>query len=211
MKQASKFSYRYIVTVLLCAMVMLGGSGCIKNPSALAVKYMENKYGEKFESIRSTGSHLTPANQRRELVSCESLPGKNILVVITSEGGVDTYADNYMEYYFESQTADYLDQIACVYFDDATIRVQLSGIPKPDNVTLSTTFNDYITSSDHVLWAHLTVVSCDESDVRAFANALRLEGIHFWIRIKSLSETEGYLITYLNGDDDINIERYYTG
>ncbi|MCL2815243.1 MAG: hypothetical protein FWD23_11645, partial [Oscillospiraceae bacterium] len=50
-----------------------------------ALTYMEEKYGEKFEYIKSHG-WLMSTKSRGILVSCETYPGKEIYISIVKEG-----------------------------------------------------------------------------------------------------------------------------
>jgi hypothetical protein len=72
------------IMAIISILMMIGGCGCMGfgdiNRGALA--YMEQKYGEKFEYLKPTGSMMPVKDTRKILVSGESLPGKEIVMVI---------------------------------------------------------------------------------------------------------------------------------
>ena len=105
--------HKFIICLTCLSLLVLSLYGCVfRNPNREALTYMEKKYGEKFSYIGPHGS-TNGSKTSSILVSCESLPGKEILVTYTRlDGGGFEFHDNYMAYYFEDDVRDLLEETA---------------------------------------------------------------------------------------------------
>ena len=173
--------------------------------SAGALAYMEEKYGEPFEYARAWASS-TP-QKRQFLVSCESLPGKEILVVIDIANKVESYRDNYMDVYFLPQTTEFFSQIARKYFDDFTIFVNDIRAPSEESISFDTSFEEYIMNENHPMMVNMDIEDTDEDTVIEFLNELKTLGLRFAFGIDIPSIKVGYSANYFNGYDDIDFVR----
>jgi hypothetical protein len=213
---------RILILAMLVAALLLGGYGCMQNnpiqsspaPSGAArelntgaLAYMEQKYGETFEYAAPWGSSYTTPGKRQILVSCASMPDKEILVVISGDGASESYADNYMDFYFAPQSAAYLKQAADPYFDDTAVDINIARSPAPGDVTLATAFEDYIAHADHVVNGDLTVPDLTEAAVQSFAEELRSRGVHFSLSLTNAAADEGYTVQYFGEDSEVFVER----
>jgi len=210
---------KYILAAMLVAASVIGGYGCMqlkwennenRNMStAGALEYMEQRYGEKFEYIKSHGLHYTP-NSRKIFVSCESFPGKEILVSIVKDGKEIKYYDNYMEYYFAEQVNDFIVDIAKGYFDDITFRVSISASRSNSAITPKTAFEEYIFAEYYFVRGFMEIGESGESieeTIHEFANELVRLGIQFSISMSIPSTDEGYNIRHFNEDEEIYFRR----
>lgn len=96
---------KIMIAALLIVAILVGGTGCMfdsfisteNKPSVnnQAISYMEEKYGESFEMVAPYGDSMTGI--RKILVSCDSLPGQQILVQVDNfreENKI--FRDNYL-------------------------------------------------------------------------------------------------------------------
>ena len=168
-----------------------------------ALEYMEKKYGEKFEYIKpGGGGYLT--NVRTILVSCESLPGKEIVLVILKDGKGERYKDNYKDNYFAGQVEDFVVNIAKKYFDDVTFEVSISRLSTYPEDDPMPTFEDYI--SNKYISGSMDINDTSEETMREFFDELMTMGLYFSIDIDIPSTGAGYYSAYY---DDNTEYRFY--
>ena len=173
--------------------------------NAGALAYMEEKYGEPFAYAKAWASS-TP-QKRQILVSCESMPGKEILVVIDIAGKVESYRDNFMDVYFLPQTTEFFSQIASKYFDDFTIFVNDIRAPTEVSISCDTEFEEYITNENHPMIVNMDIADTNADSVIEFLNELKTLGLRFAFSIDILSVNEGYTAIYFMEHDEIYFNR----
>jgi len=203
-------SKKYILAAILIAASVIGGYSCMKSEGENqnmsnkgALEYMEQRYGEKFEFIKSHGLHYS-TNSRRIFVSCESFPGEEILVNIVKDGKELKYYDNYMKYYFEEQVSDFIVNTAKNYFDDVTFKLNISATTLHSSINLTTTFDEYIRSKYYFVNGHLEVIGeSNEKTVSEFVTELVKLGIQFSVSINIPSVNEGYNTRHFDEDEEI--------
>jgi len=202
------------IVAAMVAVMLFANSGCnscvmgvlvdLSNiPVNEALAYMEEKYGEKFEYIGSGGGLSVPGS-RNILVSCESLPGSEILVTIESKGNEKVYYDNFMEHYFKEPLKNYLSNIAKNYFDEFTFSVGMGG------TSIGSTYpgmelDEYLHNEHHFIRGNIKIGESDEETIREFVYELKRIGIQFWLNI--LPADEKYVAKYFCDSEDIEIER----
>ena len=205
---------RILMTAILVAALLIGGMSCMDiNPfkpkkggaSAGALAYMEEKYGEPFAYAKAWASS-TP-QKRQILVSCESMPGKEILVVIDIAGKVESYRDNFMDVYFRPQTTEFFSEIARKYFDDFTIFVNDVRAPSEVSISFDTEFEEYIKNEKHPMIVNMDIADTNADSVIEFLNELKTLGLRFAFSIDILSVNEGYTAIYFMEHDEIYFNR----
>ena len=205
---------RMVLTAILVAALLIGGISCMEgNPfkpkkggaSAGALAYMEEKYGEPFEYARAWASS-TP-QKRQFLVSCESMPGKEILVVIDIANKVESYRDNYMDVYFRPQTTEFFSEIASKYFDDFTLVVADVRAPSGEGISFDTEFEEYIKNENRPVSADIMIDDTHIDTILEFLDELKILEIRFTIGIDITSVDEGYTARYFQGYDEIYLVR----
>lgn len=83
-----------------------------------ALSYMEEKYGEPFAYVRPAGDSMSGAHQL--MVSCESLPGREIQVEIADfRSDNPAFMDNYLAIKYEADTRAFLQDCAESAFGNA--------------------------------------------------------------------------------------------
>ncbi|MCL2593040.1 MAG: hypothetical protein FWD82_06715 [Defluviitaleaceae bacterium] len=200
--------FGFIILVILLLM------GCRGWTDTGFLRYMERKYGEEFQRIPGYGSPIPswPFNSRGMVgryVSSSSFPERRISVVVNRNPFVGRYMDDYIDFYFESQTTNYIKQIADRYFNVFTIlaRTQSSWIKGEFNDERqfpNIAFENYL-NEGRLIRAVITVEDLDEEVVKTFAQELKDLRIRFQISIVAVPADKGsYLISYSGDDKDIH-------
>jgi len=211
--------HMYILAAVLLAALATLVCGCVEKRDSLreynernngALAYMKQKYREKFEYVRDSpggGAAFIPNKGRKILVSCESLPGKEICVHIQPRGKKEIYYDNYMRYHFEDQVNEFVIDIAKSYFDEVTFKESISETQIDSSIDLRTKFEEYILSEYYFVRGSMEVGGANEETIREFAEELVGRGIQFSIGINIPSADEGYSIRYFHEDKIIDFYR----
>jgi len=171
-----------------------------------ALRYMEKKYGEKFKYVGSGGG-LSMPGIKNILVSCESLPGSEILVKIISSGWSETYKDNFMEHYFKKPVEEYVSNIAKNYFDRFTFEVYTRDLMAIRNVYFGMTLEEYITNEYYFIAGYIKIENAEEEIILKFLYELKQFGIHFSLDIPIISTDGKYFAKYHYGYEDIKLEK----
>ena len=117
------------------------------------VKYMEDKYNDKFEYIDSFDGGLNP-NQKYILVSNSKFPGKEIKVIYNKEKDVERYKDNFTQVRYEEETYSLIEESLSKIFNQNFL-ITHEIVVSNNNFDDNTTFEDFLKS--------------DESGVRFYA------------------------------------------
>ena len=134
-----------LVCLVCLSLLVLSLYGCLfRNPNREALTYMEKKYGEKFSYIGPHGS-TNGSKTASILVSCESFPGREILVTYTRlDGGGFEFHDNYMSYFYEADTRSLLKDIATQIYGECKVFYWTAQFALPDSINSSSSLEDYI-------------------------------------------------------------------
>ncbi|CDX04957.1 Prokaryotic membrane lipoprotein lipid attachment site profile [Desulfitobacterium hafniense] len=202
---------RILVPAMLCIALLLGGYGCMskekQNINDAALEYMEQKYGEKFEYVRPWGSSYTTPGRRQILVSCASLPNKEILVVISGDKKTESYSDNYMDLFYESQVSEYIKQVADKHFGNFAVEISIIRSPTAKGISPTTGFDEYILNENHIVDANIIIKTSDEETVREFLAELKKLGVHFSLGITITSTNERFTAQYFHDSKDVFLQR----
>jgi hypothetical protein len=192
--------YIFIVGI---AVVMLLVSGCVGGDiNGGALNYMWDKYGEKFQYVKAWGSSYMTPGIRKIMVSCESMPNEEILVVINEQD--KTYSDNYIDHRFKSQVEEFIESIAESSLGEVEVDVSIPAIETVDGVSIDTNFEVYINTT-HIVNGKITVTSTEAENVVEFTNKLREMKINYSLSIESLSEGKRYLTQWFDGDTEVSL------
>ena len=178
-----------------------------QNINNAALAHLEQKYGKTFEYIAPWGSSYSTPGMRQILVSCDALPDREILVVITDDGDSTFYSDNYMDFLYESETLRYIKQVAGRFFEDITVAINIIRAPSADGIIPETSFQDYILNKGQIIDAEIVADHSNETTVRAFLAELIGMGIHFSFDIDIPSNNDCYTAQFFHGDSDVFLER----
>ena len=172
-----------------------------------ALVHLEQKYEKGFEYIAPWGSSYSTPGMRQILVSCDALPDREILVVITDSGDDTSYSDNYMDFLYESETLRYITQVADRFFEDVTVAINIIRAPSADGISPTTSFQDYILNKGQIIDAEIVADHSNETAVRAFLAELIRIGVHFSFDIDIPSNNDCYTAQFFHGDSDVFLER----
>lgn len=193
-----------ILAALLAAIVLIGGcrklfissEDCIDK----ALEQLEKKYGEAFEYVGSDYVNIDSStiNTVNFLASCASIPGKEIAVAINIYDL--TVEDNYMNYYYIPQTAEYIESIASMYFDDSTAVIKYTHVPASEDISPDTMDFEEFISGDNAVLGHVLVDYLDEYVLNDFINALNNHLHVYFLWIASPPNVGNYYV-YRSGDE----------
>ena len=155
---------KYIVLVVT-ALILTGLAGCSMTKNRYnhygVVKYLENKYADKFEYYETYGGTLFDSDPWKGFIcTSEKYPGKHILVIY--DVNHDEYHDNYFDIKYARQVDELIDSMLLeVFGDDPYYFNHYEGADITGLVSqydADTTFEEYI-AEEHI---HLT--ACVKSD-----------------------------------------------
>ena len=155
---------KYIL-LLVTALLLTGLAGCSMTKNRYnhygVVKYLENKYDDKFEYYETYGGTLFDSDSWKKFIcTSEKYPGKQILVIY--DVNHDEYHDNYFDIKYARQVDELIDSMLLeVFGDDPYYFNHYEGADITGLVSqydADTTFEEYI-AEEHI---HLT--ACVKSD-----------------------------------------------
>ena len=155
---------KYIVLVVT-TLILIGLAGCSMTKNRYnhygVVKYLENKYDDKFEYYKTYGGTLFDSDPWKGFIcTSEKYPGKHILVIY--DVNHDEYHDNYFDIKYARQVDELIDSMLLeVFGDDPYYFNHYEGADITGLVSqydADTTFEEYI-AEEHI---HLT--ACVKSD-----------------------------------------------
>ena len=155
---------KYIVLVVK-TLILTGLAGCSMTKNRYnhygVVKYLENKYDDKFEYYKTYGGTLFDSDPWKGFIcTSEKYPGKHILVIY--DVNHDEYHDNYFDIKYARQVDELIDSMLLeVFGDDPYYFNHYEGADITGLVSqydADTTFEEYI-AEEHI---HLT--ACVKSD-----------------------------------------------
>lgn len=143
---------RIIITAVLLAVIVMGGTGCMfnnltkteKTPNVndQALAHMEEKYGEPFIYADATGNSMT--GTRKFFATCESLPGKQVLVQINNYKEENkTFLDNYLAVKYEETVKDYFHGCAAEVFGEANVYYEAHILSVSSDLPAETSFEEF--------------------------------------------------------------------
>ena len=152
---------KYIL-LLVTALLLTGLAGCSMTKNRYnhygVVKYLENKYDDKFEYYETYGGTLFDSDSWKKFIcTSEKYPGKHILVIY--DVNHDAYHDNYFEIKYAHQVDGLIDSMLSEVFGDDPyyfIHYEGEGISGlTEQYDADTTFEEYIADKNHNLTAYI--------------------------------------------------------
>jgi hypothetical protein len=179
------------VALYLVVTILTGMSGCmIKNNNSkglneLAVEYMEQKYGEKFESFARPGGSLN--NNHDLYVRCESLPNQNISVQVENYRYEDkVFRDNYLAVKYYDDTLGFLNGCAKQVFGEAIVFYDIDPQTLSPELSADATFEEYLADTRVPLNILLEVKMSSfvsEDQVVQLANLVSVNGTEYSLSV----------------------------
>ena len=178
-----------------------------QNINSDATAHLEQKYGKNFEYLAPWGSSYTTPGMRQILVTSDSMPDREILVVVTDNDDSVSYRDNYMDFFYEAEILNYINQIADCHFKEHTVNINIIRTPSAEGISPATEFNDYILNKNQIIDAEIIADRSDDQAIRSFLADLIRRGVHFSLDIDIPSSNDCYTAQYFYGDHDVFLER----
>ena len=150
------------ILLLVTALLLTGLAGCSMTKNRYnhygVVKYLENKYDDKFEYYETYGGTLFDSDSWKKFIcTSEKYPGKHILVIY--DVNHDEYHDNYFDIKYARQVDELIDSMLLeVFGDDPYYFNHYEGADITGLVSqydADTTFEEYI--AEAVSYTHLTL------------------------------------------------------
>ena len=152
---------KYIVLVVT-TLILTGLAGCSMTKNRYnhygVVKYLENKYDDKFEYYETYGGTLFDSDSWKKFIcTSEKYPGKHILVIY--DVNHDAYHDNYFEIKYAHQVDGLIDSMLSeVFGDDPYYFIHYEGADHSGSASqydADTTFEEYIAKKHIYLAAYV--------------------------------------------------------
>lgn len=129
----------------------------------LALEYLEQKYGEKFEYYAPAGSSYT--GTRTFLATCESFGDRRILVQITNFRDEDNRVilDNYIAVKYEEEVRNFFKKTTDDVFGSSKIFYDASGRVLSPDLSSDASLEEYYNCREGMINA---VIAVNESDYK---------------------------------------------
>jgi hypothetical protein len=170
----------YLVIALIL-LFMLGVSGCMSKNTAkpldITQNYLQEKYGVPFTFVENYGARMG-GDQYQYLFSCSVFQDEKILAMYTAlDDGEYECSDNYMSYYFKSETKSALENIVKSVYGDGKVFYTVSQSPLPGSYDLNTPFERFILENSKDIIASMVIVGDNRIDKEADLEALRIAAV----------------------------------
>ena len=138
------------------------------------IEYMEDKYGEEFTFIDSTGGSLG-SSEKQILVSSDRFPGEEILVSHYDDGISDngTFCDNYMAFEYEDAVLSGFEAAASAVYGNCTVIYEPVAMPLDPDVGPDTSLAEYMSDPASNLSAEIFVSDQQAGDRDAMLESFR--------------------------------------
>lgn len=194
---------RIVIPAILIA-VLMGGAGCMQSKSGqnindLALAYMEQKYGEKFEYTAPWGNSMD--GTREFLVSCKSLPGQDIVVQVENfKKENKVFSDNYIAVKYHDETIDFLEKCADEEFGETKVTYRVAKSALSPELSAQASFDDFLSDKKSFISASIYI---RES---SFKEKEQVNKIADKISSKCSAEHLGILFTIITDSEYENLE-----
>ncbi len=160
-----------LLSAILIAAIMIEGTSCNifndepkLNVNEMALEYMEQKYGEKFEYKAPTGSSYT--GNRTFLATCESFGDETVVVqIVNYKTDERQFRDNYLAIKYADRMIDYFSQIVNNQFGESKVYYSPTGKPLSADLPANATFEEYLMDPSDTILAWIVVKKSDYRDM----------------------------------------------
>ncbi len=162
--------------------------------SELALAYMEQKYGEKFEYTAPWGNSLD--GTRELLVSCKSLPGQDIIVQVENfKKENKIFSDNYIAVKYHDETIDFLKKCADEEFGETKVTYDVAKSALSPELPAQASFDDFLSDKKSFISASIYIKESslkDKEQVRKIADKIssRCSAEHLGILLTVITDAE---------------------
>ena len=167
-----------LLSAILIAAIMIEGTSCDifndepkQNVNELALEYMEQKYGEKFEYKAPAGSSYT--GNRTFLATCESFGDETVVVqVVNYKTDERQFRDNYLAIKYADRMIDYLSQIVNNQFGESKVYYSPAAKPLSADLPANATFEEYLMDPSDTINAWIVVKKSDYKDMNQLSEIM---------------------------------------
>jgi hypothetical protein len=138
---------RKVVLIMISIIITIGVCGCMnkntENKTSVKdymMKYMEEKYNEKFEFVNINTESWTSAFTEM-ILSSEKYPGGRILVHKYKE--LDLIEDNYVDFLMKTKIEEAVGKIVEEIYPKSKVFYSAGGKPLPNRVNVDMSIEDY--------------------------------------------------------------------
>lgn len=157
---------RILLSAILIAAILIGVTGCMfdneseQSVSELALEYLEQKYGEKFEYSAPAGSSYT--GTITFLATCESFGNNRVLVQIENYKDAENriVKDNYIAVKYKDNLREFFEQSADEEFGSSKIFCSSTARTLSPELSSNASYEDYLKCKDGLI---STVIGLPES------------------------------------------------
>jgi len=167
-----------------------------KNINAVALEYMEEKYGEKFEYAAPFGNSMTGTHEL--MVKCAGFPSESILVRIENyKRDNKSFLDNYLAVKYKEETIAFLKSCAVQVFGEGNIIYEVNTLALSPDLGINATFEEYL--ADTYVPLHI-LVEVKESNysskeqAQQYAELVAANGSEFYLTILFVHDSDYGLV-----------------
>jgi len=205
---------KYIVLVVT-TLILTGLAGCSMTKNRYnhygVVKYLENKYDDKFEYYETYGGTLFDSDSWKKFIcTSEKYPGKHILVIY--DVNHDAYHDNYFEIKYAHQVDGLIDSMLSEVFGDDPYYFRhyegadVSGLVSQYDA--DTTFEEYIAEENLSLTAFIKSDKSNEEIESKLKKQILTNGIFCgWIDLYFVENFDEKLIHDSSYKSDVIVKK----
>lgn len=145
---------RISLLAILIAAIMIGCTGCTltkENVNELALEYLEQKYGEKFEYCAPAGASYT--GTRTFLATCKSFGDYRILVQIENFRDKENRVirDNYIAVKYKDEVEEFFKQAADEVFGSSKVFCHATGRTLPPELPANASLEEYFSCKEGIM------------------------------------------------------------
>ena len=158
-----------------------------------ALGYMEKKYGEPFQYVSPSGDSLSGTHAL--IVSCESLPGAEILVEVQNFRSEENrvFTDNYLAFKYEDQTREFLRNCASDVFGDVEVFYNVTEAGLSPDLPADADFAQYLADSKAPLQAWIEVKGngfSSKNQMQVFSDLISEKNSHYYFTVMVVQDGE---------------------
>ena len=211
--------WRKVAVTVLILVITMGVGGCMGNISGqkkrqnindVALEYMEQKYGEKFDYGASYGNSMSGTHDL--LVKCESFPDQYVLVEIENyRSSNKIFGDNYLAVKYQAECIDLFHSYATDIFGEATIFYEVSRLSLSPDLPVAATLEEYLADTRVPLVIMAEVRASDfssEGQAQRFAELIAANGTLFYISLVIVDDNEYGTLSSKDLDKKMSLDQF---
>jgi len=163
-----------------------------QNINNIALEYMEQKYGEKFEYVSPWGNSMSGTHEL--IVSCVSMPGQEIVVQVENYKKDDkVFRDNFLAVKYQQQSTEFFKECAVDVFGEATAFFTPTKNGLSTELSVDSSLEQYLSDTRTRLVILVEVKESDfasESQAEELSRLIGKYGSHYLLKIVIVKDGE---------------------